>query len=1208
MVTVATCGTALARLLQLFRMSVAAATPGSAPTQPMRLGLLGQHTVDVIISIRDFLTPVGFTKVASVILSAQNSQSDLDCIFFRQLLDLQIAQMSHSAYVSDLLTRCLDPVLSILMNESVRGSPLQHVPSIGTAWVQIGLLRLYLTLPQTPVDPATKSAVKASLLSNEVLLKKTRMHANHLQAVLCGRPPVTTTMAVTAMNIGEAEQQIVVLSARAVQRPIDAPLFDELFSELRGASDGLADMSRVFELISRTVNGFTNLQKSCQLWNDASKSVHTTVKGARDQTAAIDSAKKAATESFDSLTVCAREEAGWQGSVAAFNDRCRSQFSTYEDITSPVLAALQNLSVGMRLVVGWCYCQAEDLMLALAQSQSSKASSGSIEKCGETYLTTEVLSRGYRDVLIYPHSSGISLSGSRGEYVSEGAISQVHSLLQCSDLLAARSLRNITEIRAAQGDSGKEKSRVAPNPLLVDKICPQAALLLSLAKLDYFIGGGAAVCSSAKTLFRQIIERFVHAYLKAEDDRKKQAALKAALYQNKAEEKVFESDEAKEELVALRLHFPDHLSEFRDITDSAQGPDGKTLSDLRDEDGDEEEDKEKAEEEKEKEDENSELSLSVDPRTAALLIGYHCRMVFLHTTQQLASKGMLWVSSAQRLDSRVHVSQREALDMALTSCSLMTGKGLEWGLRRLLSPALEGSLRGGAMNALSFMADKCNSSSWTAERTSGNACISWLERLSGAEKSDGDQQKGKGKRRKGKGKGRGKGMIESAAVAAVSTIDRDLLLLLDASAEGPWHPKDFNADPQPEEVMIAVEPLRRLFDRATEVLQLYPGNELLVQVCKVAARISELHTSTPVGKLLMTVQLLLLKAQEWEQFAAKHVSLHEEMAGLSTLIGRWRELELKSWGQLLRCKEQSYVQSAMMYWFSLARSLNSPPDIDMTNVKPTESNPKAVEAVRRRKESWPQLAEVAPDWLCAGFTSQIEDQGLAVSLFECLEDAVQTAPATSMSTDIMHCVTPAAPGIVDPQTGSIYGDADGTAAHKKVFAKKFYNVVAKKNEKMTESSYLLSIFEILNSFLKRSVVGEFPTRLHLVRLFALQLHQDSLSELSSLPTTPTLDVDITTVVVNPVLSSSASGVTTPTRLTLLARVVMGVWRYYQQFLPAVRNFQDLLRAPIERRLKGEVKIGKWDRLSTYGLIEHSDRMHKKLNKVTIPPSLLLYAT
>ena len=656
-----------------------------------------------------------------------------------------------------------------------------------------------------------------------------------------------------------------------------------------------------------------------------------------------------------------------------------------------------------------------------------------------------------------------------------------------------------------------------------------------------------------------------------------ESTVSGKLYQNKAEEKVFESDDAKEELVALRLHFPDHLSEFRDVTDLAKGPDGATVAQLRERDEDDEGEENKEDEvDDEKEEEGSELSLSVDPQTAALLIGYHFRMVFLHTAQHLASSGILWVSSAQQLHLRVHVGQREALDNALTSCSLMTAKGLEWGLRRLLSPGAEGDLRGGAMNALSFMANKCNSSAWRAADSSSAACASWLERLSGVASVDEGKRKANGKKRKPKRKN----ATESAAMAAVSVIDRDLLLLLDASAEGPWHPKDFNADPHPEEVMLAAEPLRKLFDRATEVLQLYPGNELLVQVCKVAARISELHTSTPVGKLLMTVQLLLVKAQEWEQFAAKHVSLHVEMAGLSVLIGRWRELELKSWGQLLRCKEQSYVQTAMTYWFSLARSLNSPPDIQSSSEQAPSAKSEAVD--RKRREAWPGLAEMAPGWLCAGFVSQ-QGEGSAVSLFDSPDDEPDVPPEP-VKTDIKDYATASVPAPLDPKTGSIYGDADGSAAHKKVFARKFL-YVAPKGAKMTESSYLLSIFEILNVFLKRTVVGEFPTRLHLVRLFALQLHQDSIAE-SSDPLTPGSDEN------DP--DTALHGLSLKSRL---ARVVMGVWRYYQQFLPAVRRFQDILRDPIEKRLKGEVKIGKWDQLSTYGLIEHSERVHKKLNKV-----------
>ena len=1218
-VTVATCGNALNRILQLFRLTATASTPPYSSVT--RLELLGQHTIDVLTSIRDFLTSDGYSRITDIVLNKYSGLSDA-CMFYQKLLDLQVADMSSSHYIAELLTRCLYPVLSVLCNQELREAPLEHIPLVGRSWVLIGLLRLYLVLPQTPVDPATKSAVKARLLTVETQLNRSQIHITHLQAVLSGKPSVNLHMASAAVAVRTVEQQVTVLSGRAVQRPSDAPHFDELFSELRGASDGLANIDRILDLESRTAEAFSALQDSCHSWLEVSKQVgNKSRKITKEQTNNIEKARIAAVLAFDVLAVCAREELGWQGSVSAFTERCNAQFSMYEDVTSPVLAAMNNLSSGMRLTVGWCYSQAEDLMLALAHSQMARQSSGFLEKKkGNGWFSASgVIARGWKGVLTYPHSSGVSLSGTRGDQVSAAALSSVHSLLRCSDLLAARAFKSISDMRSAQGDlSVAARTKIAPNPLLIDKICPQAALLLSLARLDYLVGGGTTACSSAKGLFRQVLERFVHAYLKAEDDRKKQAALKAALYQNKAEEKVFESDDAKEELVALRLHFPDHLSEFRDITDTAKGPDGESLGQLRDEDEDESTVKET--DIKDGENEESELSLSVDPQTAALLVGYHYRMVFLHTTQQLAAGGMLWIVDVQH-GHTIHVGQREALDSALTSCSLMTAKGLEWGLRRLLSPESEGAFRGGAMNALSFMAEKCNSTTWgTGRSSSSSASSSWIERLTGI--SAIQTSSGKNGRRRGRGRGRGKGVAsETAAEAAVSNIDRDLLLLLDPSAEGSWHPKNFNADPHPEEVMLAAEPLRKLFDRATEVLQLYPGNELLVQVCKVAARISELHTSTPVGKLLMTVQLLLVKAQEWEQFAAKHVSLHVEMAGLTVLIGRWRELELKSWGQLLRCKEQSYVQTAMMYWFSLARSLNSQPDIDASTVV-REISAKSVETERRRREQWPGLANITPNWLCVGHIAEsIETHGArSVSLFDGPEDVAdqsqpngQTPALSLIKMELSAIATPKIPDPVDPKTGSIYGDADGASAHSRVLAKKFLNV-APKSVKMTEESYLSNIFEILNSFLKRSVVGEFPTRLHLVRLFALQLHQDTLQEFDNIATAATMsnvvvfgDVEDEEVEEREEVegSSNSSSSMEPSLKQQLARIVMGVWRYYEQFLSVVRRFQDILREPIERRLKGEVKIGKWDQLSTYGLIEHSERVHKKLNKVRTP--IMLYS-
>ena len=78
--------------------------------------------------------------------------------------------------------------------------------------------------------------------------------------------------------------------------------------------------------------------------------------------------------------------------------------------------------------------------------------------------------------------------------------------------------------------------------------------------------------------------------------------------------------------------------------------------------------------------------------------------------------------------------------------------------------------------------------------------------------------------------------------------------------------------------------------------------------------------------MLISLEMLLRKAEEWEKYAARHSSLRAEMELLSGLIHRWRELELRSWEQLLRCKEFECAHSAMKHWFILALTLNTKPD------------------------------------------------------------------------------------------------------------------------------------------------------------------------------------------------------------------------------------------------------------------------------------------
>ena len=365
------------------------------------------------------------------------------------------------------------------------------------------------------------------------------------------------------------------------------------------------------------------------------------------------------------------------------------------------------------------------------------------------------------------------------------------------------------------------------------------------------------------------------------------------------------------------------------------------------------------------------MKLVVDDHTTAVLVGHHCRVVLALVPRQLRNEGVWWgqgpgqglaqgpglVSARDQSGSAVGLGlglgeghrmwtpppvslrQRSELDGALLRCRLLAAKagGVEWSLRGLLAPSLGGELRGGVLAALSIMAEHCHA----------------FPHNKGQGKTQGQGQ-GQGQGQDSKknvggsfgslsgGGSDGQWLIEFLALthhqlpplskrqkksrkhslhenSVLELIDRDLLLLLAPSVEGPWRPRDFHTDPCPEgivvqyipfythslyytilahplphplthphiqplahhyhslpphlthlyylppfgsiETTLVAAPLHKLLNRATSVLQLYPGNELLLQVVKVAARIVGFPSATPLGKLLISVQLLLGKAQ-----------------------------------------------------------------------------------------------------------------------------------------------------------------------------------------------------------------------------------------------------------------------------------------------------------------------------------------------------------
>lgn len=311
--------------------------------------------------------------------------------------------------------------------------------------------------------------------------------------------------------------------------------------------------------------------------------------------------------------------------------------------------------------------------------------------------------------------------------------------------------------------------------------------------------------------------------------------------------------------------------------------------------------------------------------------------------------------------------------------------------------------------------------------------------------------------------------------------------------------------------------------------------------------------------MLLSLEMLLRKAEEWEKFAAKHSSLQAEMTILSELIAMWRELELKSWQQLLRTKELEYSDDALNYWFVLAKTLNTLPDV-LTD-----------EVVSDVPSKWPSLVRDASIWIWG-------------QQYHSSESVIEPNPT-------------------DPKQ-----------THPTVFIPKQFQAPVV----TTETSSLKTTFDTLDGFLRSSNVGQFPTRLHLVRLFALQLSQEALHSSGSSSDGGQSGYDVEEMKTQLMNAESTAGLIEKVSLTdlpvtstsdsdnksqqavitykkNLARVVFGIWEFYQQYLSVVRKFQDTLKAPLQVKAKDQANIGKWDKINSYALIEHSERVHRKLN-------------
>ncbi|XP_061756335.1 midasin isoform X2 [Nerophis ophidion] len=143
----------------------------------------------------------------------------------------------------------------------------------------------------------------------------------------------------------------------------------------------------------------------------------------------------------------------------------------------------------------------------------------------------------------------------------------------------------------------------------------------------------------------------------------------------------------------------------------------------------------------------------------------------------------------------------------------------------------------------------------------------------------------------------------------------DVLVL---TSDGPY---DFYQQPNLSEARLCLAVLQQMNQAVKQRLDDWPEHPALVQVTVVIERIMGFSLSSPLAAFLNGLEILLSKAQDWENNACRAVSLKKELEAVTQLIIQWRKLEINCWSSSLDNAVKHHNENSTKHWFSIYQLL-----------------------------------------------------------------------------------------------------------------------------------------------------------------------------------------------------------------------------------------------------------------------------------------------
>lgn len=169
---------------------------------------------------------------------------------------------------------------------------------------------------------------------------------------------------------------------------------------------------------------------------------------------------------------------------------------------------------------------------------------------------------------------------------------------------------------------------------------------------------------------------------------------------------------------------------------------------------------------------------------------------------------------------------------------------------------------------------------------------------------------------------------EDATSFLQSQLDRTAKLKTMMNVSDVTLPRTYNFyhSPFPEEVKLVLQPLQALLMRLRDIVirDEYESPLLNDSMFLANYMLTSFNAErTPLMKVLMSVEFLLTKLEEWENtYASKRLnSVESEINTLKQLVIRLRKIQILSWRNLLNWKRDQFVKEDFENYVRLSHTL-----------------------------------------------------------------------------------------------------------------------------------------------------------------------------------------------------------------------------------------------------------------------------------------------